>query len=299
MASFFTPMMFDFLWEELGLGEHPYPISVPSHGATMNERVSLRHRVQPQLKEAGYKDAGGRVEPKLEAALNVLAFPATSVDAVHVLDTAKGPQSALAASDGETGVLALQDAEGVWLRPIDPDAVLSEILALLPRADRGTARSVTLPLDQALQTPPARVKVPARAPQPEQTTDPTADEPKSKIGQLFGRRKDKEQPPPEPDRRPRRPLSERTLGDPREDYALILAEPRDRGGQIAANVRDSTGKKFRSPVLAWFDTYSGRYLSLSRSGPDGADWVTVAGADLHTLRTRLSELHHDLRAEAL
>ena len=49
-------------------------------------------------------------------------------------------------------------------------------------------------------------------------------------------------------------------------------------------------------MLAWFDTASGRYLSLSRPGTDGREWVTVAPADAKTLRTRLGEMVAGLAA---
>lgn len=288
-----TPMMFDFLWEELELGEHPYPLVVPSHGRTMNERASLRNRVNAQLRTQGLKDPMG-VDPKLAEAMQVLSRPESSVDAVHVLDQGQAPQSALAASDGEIGVLAVQDKQGVWLRPIFPDALVSEITGLLPPAERGTIRSVTIPLQQALETTPRQTTVLSRAAQKADTAKAkAAEQPKSKLGQLFAGK-----PEPEPERR-RRSLSTQSMGEPTDDYAALLAEPRIRGGQIAANVRDDAGIKRRSPVLAWFDTSSGRYLSVAREGPDGADWISVAGADMHTLRTRLSELVSEVSAAEL
>lgn len=89
--------------------------------------------------------------------------------------------------------------------------------------------------------------------------------------------------------RRRTSLSEQ-VADPRESYARLAGQPRLRGGQLAANSRSELGARRRSPVLAWFDTATGRYLSLSRPGPDGREWVTVAPADAKTLRTRLSEM---------
>jgi hypothetical protein len=59
---------------------------------------------------------------------------------------------------------------------------------------------------------------------------------------------------------------------------------------LAANSRNNLGGKQRSRVLAWFDTATGRYLSLSRAGTDGREWVTISPADPKTLRTRLGEM---------
>ena len=63
-----------------------------------------------------------------------------------------------------------------------------------------------------------------------------------------------------------------------------------RGGQIAANARDRLGGRRRSPVLAWFDDETGRYLGQIGTAPDGHGWTTVAPADAATLRHRISEM---------
>lgn len=278
MSGFLLPpIAFDFLWEGLRLGEHPYPLRVPSHGATMDERTSLRFRVERQLVADGLKDNRGAVEPSLEHWLHLLATATTSIDAIHSPDPGAGPVGALAASDGATGVLAVQQADGVRLREVYPDALVSEIIGLLLWAERGTQRAVTLSLDDALRTPPARVKV--------TTSGREDDEQKGRFG--FRR-----------PGRPSRPLADRSAGDQREDYALLSAQQRLRGGQLTANSRDEAGRRFRSPVLAWFDTVTGRYLNLARPGSDGREWITVAPADTKTLRTRLAELLSEVSAHA-
>lgn len=263
-----NPMVFDFLWEELHLGEHPYPLRVPSHGETMDGRLMLRAEVGKLMVADGVKDRRGAIEPALEHWLHVLATATRSVDAIHSPGSGEEPVLALAASDGETGVLAVQSAAGVRLRPIYPDALVSEVISLLPACERGTHRAITLPLDDALRTPPARVKVSASA---------RDDEPRTRFGLRRSARSN-------------RSLADRSAGDQREDYALLAAQPRLRGGQLAANSRDEVRRKHRSSVLAWFDTVTGRYLNIARSGDGGHEWITVAPADTKTLRTRLSEL---------
>lgn len=257
-----TPIEFDFLWEQLRLGEQPYPLRVPSHGKTMDERASLRHRVDRELKAKGLKNNYGVLDPQLDRWLRLLAMNTTSVDAAHIPEFQAPPIAALAASDGASAVLAVQDAEAITMRPIFPDGLISEIVNLLPHGERGSARSITLSLDEALRTQPARVTV------------------------------DQDQA------RRRRPLAEATAGSPQDDYANLIAQPRLRGGQIACNARDQAGRKFRSPALAWFDTVTGRYLSLARTAQDGREWVTVAAADAKTLRTRLAEMIAAVQAQA-
>ncbi|GAA5120357.1 ESX secretion-associated protein EspG [Haloechinothrix salitolerans] len=271
-----NPMVFDFLWEELRLGEYPYPLRVPSHGETMDGRLVLRAEVGKLMIADGVKDRRGVVDPTLEHWLHALATATRSVDAIHSPGTGEEPVLALAASDGETAVLAVQSAAGVRLRPIYPEALVSEVINLLPAGERGTHRAVTLPLDDALRTTPARVTVSASR---------RDDEPRRGFGLRRWGRSGKS-------------LADRSAGDQREDYALLAAQPRLRGGQLAANSRDEIGRKHRSSVLAWFDTVTGRYLNIARSGEDGHEWITVAPADTKTLRTRLSELLSEVSAVA-
>ncbi|WP_410615684.1 ESX secretion-associated protein EspG [Amycolatopsis sp. lyj-109] len=265
MQEFFSPLAFDFLWESARLGELPYPLIVRSHGATENERVSLRHRVDVELKARGIREPRGRLAPPIEDALHLLAFAPLTIDALHIPQFEAPTVGVLAGADETNGVLAVQDADGIWLRDVPPDGLVSAVVGVLPAGPRGSEASVTLPLDDALRTPPIRVPVPL--------SSSPGDEEDSRRGRAR-----------------RTPLSERVTADPREAYGRITGQPRLRGGQLAANSRSQVGVKQRSRVLAWFDTATGRYLSLSRAGTDGREWVTVAPADPATLRTRLGEM---------
>jgi hypothetical protein len=258
MQEFFSPLAFDFLWESAQVGELPYPLLVRSHGATEDERVSLRHRTDAELKARGIRDPRGRLAPPIEDALHLLAFAPLTIDALHIPQFEAPTIGVLAAADDTKGVCAVQDADGIWLRDVPPDGLVSAVIGVLPAGPRGSEASVTLPLDDALRTAPIRVPVSLPA-------NPGAE-------------------------KRRTPLSERATVDPREAYGRIAGQPRMRGGQLAANSRSQVGAKQRSRVLAWFDTATGRYLSLSRAGTDGREWVTVAPADPKTLRTRLGEM---------
>lgn len=256
--EFFTPVAFDFLWEDAGVGEPPYPLRVRSHGAHDAERRMLRQRAREEFAARGIdRDA-------VQEQLALLAKPSISIDALHIPEYRTAPIAALAASDGTRAVLAIQDDDGFWLRSIYPDGIASAIVELLPRCARGTESALTLPLEQALHTRPATAAVTAGA---------AAD-----SGGRGVRRAGRSERP----------------DDPAQAYAQIIAQPRLRGGQLAANSRDDLGGKQRSPVLAWFDTATGRYLSLSVTGADGREWVTVAPADPKTLRTRLGEMISDV-----
>jgi hypothetical protein len=72
--------------------------------------------------------------------------------------------------------------------------------------------------------------------------------------------------------------------------ARFAKQTNHRAGQLAATARKPMGGRSRSPVLSWFDTDTGRYLTYARRSPDGREWITIAPADPRTLRHRLTEL---------
>jgi hypothetical protein len=71
----------------------------------------------------------------------------------------------------------------------------------------------------------------------------------------------------------------------RKAIARLTALHNHRGGQLGVNSRNDLRGRRRSPVLAWFDNDTGRYLSQTRSG-----WTTIAPADAAALRHRIGEL---------
>jgi ESX secretion-associated protein EspG len=76
----------------------------------------------------------------------------------------------------------------------------------------------------------------------------------------------------------------------RQVLASLAKQHNHRAGQLAVNARKPLGGRARSPVLSWFDTETGRYLTYARRAGDGREWITVAPADPATLRHRLGEL---------
>lgn len=250
-AELLTPLELDFLWETNGSGELPYPLEVRSHGATIDERAALRTQVMSGLVTRGIADERGRAAPHVEDWFGVLAGADVNLDAVHLTNPGSEPVLAIAAALGGQGLLAVQDGRGLHLSAMPADGLHSAIVGILPAAPRGTEKSITVPLDELV-------------------SGPGADFMRRRGGaQADGR------------------------GAPDEDrktLARLHAQPRLRGGQIGANARNRTGGRSRMPVLSWFDTETGRYLTSSTRGRDGREWLTVAPADAATLRHRLAEM---------
>lgn len=249
-SALLAPVELDFLWEELGAGDLPYPLELRSHGATMDERAALRAEVRARLAQRGLADPAGRPEPWLEDRLGVLAGAELSLDGVYV-DTADGePVLALAAARGGQAVQAVQDARGLHLTQIPADGLASAIIGLLPQARRGAEKSITVPLEQLMSGPGVDF-MQRRAPGGDGRV--SADEDRKALSRLH-------------------------------------AQERERGGQLGVNGRAKHGGRTRLPVLSWFDTETGRYFTQATRGQDGRDWITIAPADAATLRHRLNEM---------
>ena len=143
-----SPIALDFLWEALDAGEPPYPIEIQSHGATMDSRRMLRQRVRADLIANQLLDHSGRVEPRLEEWLLALANADLSIDSVFLPEAEAEPVLALAAAGRGSAVLAVQQKDGLRLRPIPRDGLVSTIVGMLPPAPRGTETSISLPANE-------------------------------------------------------------------------------------------------------------------------------------------------------
>lgn len=231
-----APPALDFLWEAFGAGEPPYPLEVRSYGETVDQRTALRRQVREDLVAGGLIDPSGRLEPELEGWFGTLAQPDISIDSVFLPELDAVPVLALAASGRAGAVLAVQQPDGLRLRSIPRDGLVTAIVGLLPGARRGSEQSISVPAVEL-------EKVPAGAP------------------------------------------ARASTQDTRKALATLTGMRNTGGGQIGVNSRSDMRGRRRSPVLAWFDNESGRYLSQTRDG-----WVTIAPADAAALRHRIGEL---------
>ncbi|WAL66446.1 ESX secretion-associated protein EspG [Amycolatopsis cynarae] len=132
---------FDLLWEELELGDHPYPLDVRSHGFTMDERDELGGQVFETLTQAGLID-GEDLDPGLEERLKLLATPRFSVDALLIGEV---PLRVLAAAGPRDAVLAVLDHAELALRPFPPDQLIGTVAEVAGDLPAGPGGSVRLP----------------------------------------------------------------------------------------------------------------------------------------------------------
>jgi hypothetical protein len=127
---------FDIVWEQVGLGERPYPFTVGSFGETMDERAVLREQVQDALAERGLHD-GRDLHPKLEDLLVLLVRNRFTIDGLLA------SSRVLAAGRGERGVLAVQTDDELRLEPARD--VVGSVVDLLPEKKPGPGNAVSVP----------------------------------------------------------------------------------------------------------------------------------------------------------
>lgn len=150
----FTPVELDFLWETLGAGELPYPLTLRSHGRTMDERSALRARTMAALAERNIVSMDRRLASEVEDVLMVLANADVGLDLIFVPELGAEAVGVYAGRRGGDAVLAMADERGLAVRDIGPDAMIAEVLGVLPGVARGSEHSVSLP---AAQFTPGRV----------------------------------------------------------------------------------------------------------------------------------------------
>ncbi|SDJ54881.1 EspG family protein [Lentzea albidocapillata subsp. violacea] len=220
---------FEVLWQTLRLGRMPYPLDVPSEGATEQDVKALQDRTIAGLRRRGI--AG---DVRLEDLLQVLGDHEVSVDAVAGLDRTV---RALAASSGDQAVLAVIDGDNVGLSQIRATALAREIVRVLPEgvAGPGSALSVRL---ETLQEAVALQE----AEQEEDSEDPwgAADEELDDREALL------------------------KAGLSAQDARQMdeLAQNRVAGGQFGV----THGRHRADVVINWFDTHQGRYLMVRSDG---------------------------------
>lgn len=224
-----SPREFDVLWHELRLGRMPYPLDVPSEGATEQERRVLRERTLEDLKQRGL--AGNQ---RLEDFLRLLDDHEVSVDAVAGLDRTV---RALAARDGGQAVLAIIDDDRIGLLEIRETGLAREIVRVLPDGEAGPGTAVNVRVETLQQAVTLQ----------ESGEDEDSDDP-------WGA--------PDDELDDRQALQRAGLSAQDAKQFGELAANRVAGGQFGI----TRGRQRSGVVINWFDTHQGRYLMVNSDG---------------------------------
>ncbi|MET9229206.1 ESX secretion-associated protein EspG [Lentzea sp. NPDC003310] len=220
---------FEVLWQTLRLGRMPYPLDVPSEGATERDVKALQDKTIAELRRRGLAD-----DLRLEDLFRVLGDHEVSVDAVAGLDRTV---RALAAASGDEAVLAVIDGEQVGLSQIRATALAREIVRVLPEGVAGPGSALSVRLETLQQAVALQ-----EAEQEEESEDPwgAADEELDDREALL------------------------KAGLSAQDARQMdeLAQNRVAGGQFGV----THGRHRADVVINWFDTHQGRYLMVRSDG---------------------------------
>ncbi|MFN2495658.1 MAG: ESX secretion-associated protein EspG [Pseudonocardiaceae bacterium] len=193
---------------------------------------------------------GGRVDADLEAALRLLHRPSAWVRSVWLPDNA---------ADQPVRVVAAQGGRAGVCAAQYPDPPGATMLEVIPAAALAAAVVAKLPPHPPGRSPAVTLSLEVNT-APDRgvlVTVPTA-----------------------------RTSAERS----RAAAAAILDQPHSRAGQIAAVVRDPSGRVRRSDVLRWCDNPDGRYQVTISRGPRGPESLVVAPGDPHRLGAGVQRL---------
>lgn len=137
----FSLQEFDLLWQEIGTDHPPYPLDVPSHGATYAERKMLSQALETERKRVGLT-ADAPSSDSLQELIAALAKPDVSLD-LTVFGTEQ--LRAVAAAGRRIGVVAAQDEQEVALEPIGKAELVAALLQVVGEAGAAPGKPVSLP----------------------------------------------------------------------------------------------------------------------------------------------------------
>ena len=249
------PLHLSLVRTYLGIEDLALPLEAPAYGATLEQVGDLARREAPAMEAAGIL-AEDEVMPELEAALHVLAKPYLWVDSLWFPQFGAEPawRTVAARTEDERVVLGVQP-------PMDDRFGGMLTVEVHDKAPVPQVVLPTLPPAPAGRHPAVRV--------PESSFRLTQEEPEQDSLLQEGT-----------------PTKSRGSGDREvEAYWAMSRTEHVRAGQLAANLRDLTGKVHRSRPVTWFDNAEpdGRYLDHNELGSSGERLYMISPADAGTI----------------
>lgn len=132
----------DVLGQTLDVNVRQFPFDIPSHGEYQVDRQRIAREVFLDLDRRGLIRRGD-IDPDLTKALRTLANHTVTVSAMGTVEKTRELYGR-AATDGETGVLAVKDERTLRLELIRPTALAVTLVGLLPKLSAGPGQSVSI-----------------------------------------------------------------------------------------------------------------------------------------------------------
>lgn len=240
-------------WHALRLGPRHWNLDLPGLPEMTEEQRQVRaSRTIDGLRARGLADHR-TLAPAVADPLRVLAEPALELHGW--VQPGQGMIRLLAASRGETGILALLDTNRLTLHSGPAGGMCAAVARLLPdrRPGPGTSISVRTEL----------LNRPAENGQ----TGLTASQLETRLIQGGTRPSDA------------------------RGFAAMLRGEKPSGAKVGAARRGQDGRRRTAPgVLVYLATERGGYTLQPSRGPDGAEWTTIAPATIDQVGQRIAQL---------
>jgi hypothetical protein len=132
----------DVLAQALDVNIRQFPFEIPSFGEFQRDRQRIAREVFTDLGRRGLV-RGADIDPELTRALRTLSEYVVSVAVMGTVEKTRKVY-ARAATNGETGVLAVKDGDRLRVELIRPTALAVTLVGLLPKVPAGPGQSVTV-----------------------------------------------------------------------------------------------------------------------------------------------------------
>jgi hypothetical protein len=245
---------FELCWDYLKLGEYPTILTIPSHGATFDERRALFSDAWRSLEARGLAERG-ELDARLAGSLELLSRPERKVDARLRLDSGPRVRAVAAARRGHA-VSAVLTADALVLSRIDETALAASMVSLLPPHPTPRSRSISLLASDLERAAAAAGESATRL--ENALRDACLPRPDAqKIGSVLG--------------------NVQRMGQ--------------FGAAVRPTLQGRPGPRKRGPyAVSFYDTPEGRWQFTRRPSDDGREWSTLSPADPQRLVHAVSEL---------
>ncbi|RSM84266.1 ESX secretion-associated protein EspG [Kibdelosporangium aridum] len=132
----------DILAEALGVDCRRYPFQLPGIGDFVDDRVRIARAVFADLTRRGLV-RNDQLNPDVAEGLRLMSRYRVSIAVLGTLDD-ESPLYARVSTDGERGLLVIQDGQMFRFEFVRPESLARTAVSLLPRLRPGHGQSVTI-----------------------------------------------------------------------------------------------------------------------------------------------------------
>jgi hypothetical protein len=240
----------DVVGEAFGVDVRQFPIEVPVHGETLDERRRFGQLVTRNLIDKSLYD-GRAFDP--EFTRSVILYARGELSIAMVGQAGEREYEARGSTDGQYAVLAVAENQQVRFEPVSPTGLVRAMVSLLPPMKPGPGASLSTVIAEPEQ--PRRFRRDDDTPGEQTWLQPA-----------------------------------QSTRDSAQSAAVdaILRRPRLGAGSFLVTARGRNGHEGTPAALNWLDTDAGRYMLTTSQGGDGRTHAAYIPADQARIDNALS-----------